>query len=585
MHPGVIEACFQVLRCCREFESARLFKETGDVYVPFSIERFRFHRRPESHRLWCHATIREPARRDGQNVTGDLCLCDENGNLVAEIIGFEQRKLKKDILLRHLARDPSEWLYQLGWKTATLPERPAAETGGTPGTWLVFSDEAGVGRELASLLIDRGDRTVLVSAGSTYERIDAFNYCLDSDAPDQLRRLLDDCTQEHGRPDKGVVYLWGLAGAREEELSLDSLQQAQGVSYGGGLSLVQAMASELWSPNPRIWLVTRGTQPVGQDETRDLVNAPLWGLGRVVALEHPELGCTMLDLPPAVSVPDDAQCLFDELVSASREDQIAYRDGVRSAARLVRHSPTTPVRGQCPVHRDATYLVTGGLGGLGLEVAKWLVASGARHLLLVGRRAPSEPAARMIEAMEQVRPVPSAWIPLFSSTQNTTALAGGFRYSPTTSRSFSTKWGSDSLNCPTRWGWRPCCDSARARLLQRRLHLRQGQAGAPARTRGVAEHARHPLGHKPARPQPHRHPTDVQRPGHDHRRDLLRQHQHDPRPPRHLLRRRPALSHLGQLGVLGRRCVDTVPLKEHALPYQTGSAKSVSCTAISYSGH
>ena len=119
-----------------------------------------------------------------------------------------------------------------------------------------------------------------------------------------------------------------------------------------------------------------------------------------------------------------------------------------------------------------------------------------------------------------------------------------------------------------------------------RLHLRQGQAGAPARTRGVAEHARHPLGHKPARPQPHRHPTDVQRPGHDHRRDLLRQHQHDPRPPRHLLRRRPALSHLGQLGVLGRRCVDTVPLKEHALPYQTGSAKySVSCTAISYSGH
>ena len=99
-------------------------------------------------------------------------------------------------------------------------------------------------------------------------------------------------------------------------------------------------------------------------------------------------------------------------------------------------------------------------------------------------------------------------------------------------------------------------------------------------------HPRHSVGDKPVRPQAHRHPTDVQRPRDGRRRFMVRQHQHHPRPTCHFLGCRPLAGHLFQLGVLRRRGVDTVPLNEHAPPYQGGRAKhSTLCTAIAYSGH
>ncbi|VFN02193.1 MAG: Phosphopantetheine attachment site, partial [Candidatus Kentron sp. G] len=83
-----------------------------------------------------------------------------------------------------------------------------------------------------------------------------------------------------------------------------------------------------------------------------------------------------------------------------KEDQIAYRDGQRYVARLVRHEPAPPDAAPA-LNADSSYLITGGLGALGLEVAKWMVDEGARHLVLTGRRAPSEKAREVIEQLEE----------------------------------------------------------------------------------------------------------------------------------------------------------------------------------------
>ena len=118
------------------------------------------------------------------------------------------------------------------------------------------------------------------------------------------------------------------------------------------------------------------------------------------------------------------------------------------------------------------------------------------------------------------------------------------------------------------------------------LHFRRTELLPSVRPRGLTEHPRHPVGDKPPCPQTHGHPTDVQRPRDGRGRFMMRQHPHQPRPTRNLLGRRPLAGHPGQLGLLGRRCEDTVPLNEHAPPYQSGRAKySTLCTAISNSGH
>jgi hypothetical protein len=130
----------------------------------------------------------------------------------------------------------------------------------------------------------------------------------------------------------------------------------------------------------QLFLVTRGAQPVIDGDEISLTQAAVWGLGRTIALEHPELRCIRIDVSHDIA----ADALVQELLSPTREDQIALRDQARYVARLVRPA-VKPHTSVTPVAPDATYLITGGLGGVGSTVARWFVERGARHLALIGR--------------------------------------------------------------------------------------------------------------------------------------------------------------------------------------------------------
>ena len=136
----------------------------------------------------------------------------------------------------------------------------------------------------------------------------------------------------------------------------------------------------------------------------------MWGLSRVIALEHPELQCVRIDLDPEGIAAGQAQALFTELWTPDKEDQVAIRRQTRYVARLM-PGPALSQPGFDPiavgwqhfaVYPEATYLVTGGLSGLGLLVARWLVKQGARHLVLVGRSSPAEAAREEIAALEHL---------------------------------------------------------------------------------------------------------------------------------------------------------------------------------------
>jgi NAD(P)-dependent dehydrogenase (short-subunit alcohol dehydrogenase family)/acyl carrier protein len=120
-------------------------------------------------------------------------------------------------------------------------------------------------------------------------------------------------------------------------------------------------------------------------------------MGKIISLEYPELNAIRVDLDPEAPK-DEAQFLFEELASGTREDQVAFRADVRHVARLVRKPETS----QEPVtlRSDATYLISGGLGGLGLLVARWMVSRGARHLVLLGRRGATPAVERELNEIE-----------------------------------------------------------------------------------------------------------------------------------------------------------------------------------------
>lgn len=136
-----------------------------------------------------------------------------------------------------------------------------------------------------------------------------------------------------------------------------------------------------------LWLVTRGaidTEPA---------QSALWGVARAAALEHATVALQLIDLDPSADDATDLAALTDMLAHGADREQAAYRAGRRLVARLTRlpraRNETRPVPA---LHADATYLVTGGLGALGRHVAMWLVARGAKHVVLAGRRVPGENA-------------------------------------------------------------------------------------------------------------------------------------------------------------------------------------------------
>ena len=104
------------------------------------------------------------------------------------------------------------------------------------------------------------------------------------------------------------------------------------------LHLTQALAKLEGTRPPRLWVVTERAQSVRGEEAVRVAHAPIWGLAKVIALEHPDQRCTRIELEN----PSDADRLWEEIAQGRGEDQVAFRDGQRFVARLARADSTEP---------------------------------------------------------------------------------------------------------------------------------------------------------------------------------------------------------------------------------------------------
>jgi acyl transferase domain-containing protein/acyl carrier protein len=233
---------------------------------------------------------------------------------------------------------------------AAEPVAPAARQ------WLVLADRGGVATRVTEILERRpAQKVTIVPAGS---------------------RLAPRPDGEHWH---AVIDLRALDAP--VEVGPDVAGEAATLC-AGAVDLIRTLAEA--GATSRVWLVTKGAQPIAdRPQPVAVAQAPIWGLGRVIALEHPELWGGLVDLDPAGTVAAAAEHVVEAVLDPDEEDQVAHRDGQRYVPRLMRAGQRPESR--VAVRPDAAYLVTGGLGGLGLKVARWLVDEGARHLVLLGR--------------------------------------------------------------------------------------------------------------------------------------------------------------------------------------------------------
>jgi len=339
-HPVLLDACLQVA-------GAAVHANSRDTYLPVAFDQLRISS-PLPSTLWTHARLRGDEGSDPSSPIADVRIFDEAGESVGGISG---------LLLRRAGarRAPADWFYEVAWN----------ETGrsgavmGEPAQWLIFMDAEGTGEAFARLLETNGHRVVRVESGAGYDELLRGEY-------------------------RGVVHFWSLCESPERS----------GCSI---LHILQHFGNDNGIAPPRLWLVTRGAQPV-TGGTVFIDQAPVWGLGRVVALEQPEMWGGLIDLDPSDSE-NSARDLFDEICGAGNEGQVAFRGGRRFVARL-RRRPPSRVTAAPAIVADGSYLITGGFGGLGGVLARWLVDQGARHLILAGRSAPADAGKELQRELE-----------------------------------------------------------------------------------------------------------------------------------------------------------------------------------------
>ncbi len=404
IHPAVLDAAMQVFAAWVPTDGTSAHQQ--GLYLPTRIGTFVVHAPPGRH-LWCHARMRH---READAITGDVQIFDEAECLVAEIQGLRFE------LLGSFARDRADaniddWLYELQWQAQQLKAvEPAASAG--RASWLIFADKGGVGDALSALLEARGERSILVVPGDSYAQTDSDQYRIHPERAEDISRLFEASLHPDQPGCRGVVHLWGLDAPRPDETTAASLNAAQAVGCGSVLLLAQALARTESDDVPRLWVATQGAQAVGEiSRPLSLAQSPMWGLGRVVAKEHPSFWGGLVDLDPEASPDDAADQLWPEISGTGGEDQVAFRQGRRYVGRLVRWRPPPAQAASLRWRTDGSYLISGGLGDLGLLVARWMVEQGARRLILLGRtRLPpranwdaAEPGSRLSRQITAIR--------------------------------------------------------------------------------------------------------------------------------------------------------------------------------------
>ena len=331
LHPALLDSAFQVLAAALGASDTRT--EAGPA-VPVRLQRFRVYERPGAE-VWSHVRVRTELGRETGKVGGDVVLLDGSGRILVEALGLVAQRLETTTKKRRL--DESDAFLALDWQPAEALPEFASVRSDVRGRWLILADDGGLAETVQSLLEARGEEVVSVSIGDENQSEGHGRYRVDPASPEAFDTVLLDAFKD-GAPRRGIIHLWSLDAASVEEDTTALLNDIHVRVCGSVLHLVQALARTQWRDSPRLWLITRGVHAVNGELSKiAIAQAPLWGMGRTIAYEHPELHCTRIDLA-AGGLADEAIALVRELVSEHQEEEIALRSSSRYLSRLVRRN-------------------------------------------------------------------------------------------------------------------------------------------------------------------------------------------------------------------------------------------------------
>ena len=375
-----------------------LKSDDGNLFLPVGIGRVDCYTAIENE-AWCIATWKQ---NEGQTRTADLKLVSESGDVLMSITDLTVKQVNLAALRQMSGVGAERLVHEITWKPERLGNKKLE-----PKRWLVVSqqeqnDENSGSAQLADQLSERlvtdqhAITRVQLGHGIEFANNPESGFQLCGQSPENWEKLFENVAgdpDESGKSDgpgfDGVCWLVGSE--HEDNTSVLSL-----------LALVQTMLKH----NHR--KLACGFQIITQNaisiDAQDVKVVPqqtsLWGFGRVLSAEQPELRFRMLDVNSEDIKSDKAiGPLATVTLNETADNQHAIRAGQVLVPRLVRSRLKSKQTFQA--NPDGCYLITGGLGKLGRQAGRWLAEKNAKQLVFVSRREPDEQTREFLDSINQ----------------------------------------------------------------------------------------------------------------------------------------------------------------------------------------
>ncbi|QSJ15491.1 SDR family NAD(P)-dependent oxidoreductase [Nostoc sp. UHCC 0702] len=292
---------------------------------------------------------------------------------------FNEIVKKFDILMGNSNTLPN-WFYQKVWQHKQASNIASVMP---TGTTLIFVDGLGLGEWISTQLEQQQIPCIQVAIASEFAKIATNKYSISPNNPDHYRLLLESLAQKVHKISQ-ILHLWTYNNYTEIA-SLADLAAAQAIATNSLLFLVQALAQVQDSSQPvQLQVISSYVQGISPDDPIAFAKSPMLGLVKTIPQEMPWLSCRHLDLP-ITPVATNGAYILSELLTATKAREVAYRDGKRLIARLAPADFSHAAKQSLPFKIGGMYLLTGGLGDIGLELAQYLLQTYQAQLLLIGR--------------------------------------------------------------------------------------------------------------------------------------------------------------------------------------------------------
>ena len=281
-----------------------------------------------------------------------------------------------------------DWFYVPRWKKTELPTSESYPTVNTvKQKYLVFKDAVGLANQIISILESQGHEVITVEAGKGYKKNKDNQYEIKSDNKEDYKILFESLNEQGNLPEI-VIHLWGVNKAEEkqEEYNYPVIEHALKLGYYSMLSLAQAYGELNYIQDLRVFVVTNNMQQVIGGDLNSPEKATVLGPVKVIPQEYSNIKCKSIDIDlNAFNISDYIEPITAELNGIGKDPIIAYRNGARYVEYFEKVLLNDENTGKERLKEKGVYLITGGLGSLGLVLAEHLAEKVHARLVLIGR--------------------------------------------------------------------------------------------------------------------------------------------------------------------------------------------------------